>query len=550
MGYTPSFTPQYENGWENLPSETSPITAEALNAYDDAIENIEDYLASDESQANLADAYDETATYEAGDYVIYGGDLYKCLEDIDEPEEWDSTKWESCLITDEMATSGGTTVIANPSGQATDTLTKLQVENTIYGISGGGGSANIWEGTQAELEEQFDDIPNETAIIVIDDEESIDASAEIYSEDERLIGLWTDNKPLYQKTIDCGTLPNATQNFISTGFVSGTIDVKNLYGYSYNPTNDITLALPRPSYSSTDSIDVITAQSNGYESIRISTATNYLAFTDTKITIQYTKTADAPLSGVIAGKSTMYVASSDCYSTEEKEIGCWTDGKTLYQKTIDCGALPNSADKAIAHGIANIDKIVSVDAIGWRSVSPLYIYPIPYAQTQVQYQVGMYMTPTEIHLQTVYDASAIDNSRVTIKYTKTTDTAGSGKFTPAGTKTEHYSTEEQVIGTWINGETLYRKTIHKVNTAVINGTEIAHGISNLAMCTKLDVICYDESGTSFPIMAIGSQYADNSSERSMGFRVNATNFVAYGKNEFTALTTRHWYFTVDYIKTT
>ena len=70
MGYTPSFTPQYENGWEDLPSETSPITAEALNAYDDAIENVEEYLASDESQANLADAYDETATYEAGDYVF------------------------------------------------------------------------------------------------------------------------------------------------------------------------------------------------------------------------------------------------------------------------------------------------------------------------------------------------------------------------------------------------------------------------------------------------------------------------------------------------
>lgn len=42
---------------------------------------------------------------------------------------------------DELAQGGGgggTTVIANPSGAATDTLTKLQVANTIYSVSGGG----------------------------------------------------------------------------------------------------------------------------------------------------------------------------------------------------------------------------------------------------------------------------------------------------------------------------------------------------------------------------------------------------------------------------
>lgn len=37
---------------------------------------------------------------------------------------------------------GGTTVIANPSGTATDTLIKLQVDNDIYGVSGGGGGSS------------------------------------------------------------------------------------------------------------------------------------------------------------------------------------------------------------------------------------------------------------------------------------------------------------------------------------------------------------------------------------------------------------------------
>lgn len=44
-------------------------------------------------------------------------------------------KWEN-------ANGGGTTVIANPSGTATDTLTKIQVDNTIYDIQDGGGSGS------------------------------------------------------------------------------------------------------------------------------------------------------------------------------------------------------------------------------------------------------------------------------------------------------------------------------------------------------------------------------------------------------------------------
>ena len=48
MAYTKNFTPQYEDGWENLPSEDTPITADALNDYDGAIEYIEDYLAAND----------------------------------------------------------------------------------------------------------------------------------------------------------------------------------------------------------------------------------------------------------------------------------------------------------------------------------------------------------------------------------------------------------------------------------------------------------------------------------------------------------------------
>lgn len=47
--------------------------------------------------------------------------------------------------------SGGTTVIANPSGTATVNLTKLQVDNTIYSVSGGGGASAVSDLTDVEL---------------------------------------------------------------------------------------------------------------------------------------------------------------------------------------------------------------------------------------------------------------------------------------------------------------------------------------------------------------------------------------------------------------
>lgn len=45
---------------------------------------------------------------------------------------------------------GGTEVEANPSGSATSTLTKLRVDDIIYGIGGGGSGASVVELTQAQ----------------------------------------------------------------------------------------------------------------------------------------------------------------------------------------------------------------------------------------------------------------------------------------------------------------------------------------------------------------------------------------------------------------
>lgn len=217
MGYTPNFTPTYENGWEDLPLETTPITADALNNYDDGIEHIEDYLASDESQSNIADAYDETATYSVGDYVIFEGNLYKCTTAVTVAEEFDSDKWTQVVVTDEMGQGGGgSSTLAGLTDVNITTPTDRQVltydaenDEWINGAGGGGGNTNMWTGTQAEYETQASQIADGTLVNITDDEEYTQAF-EVYSTDERVVGQWIDGKPLYQKT------------FVTTGDVTVT----------------------------------------------------------------------------------------------------------------------------------------------------------------------------------------------------------------------------------------------------------------------------------------------------------------------------------------
>lgn len=43
--YTPIYTKPYPDGWKDLPAKETPVTAEIMDAYDDVIENIENYLS-------------------------------------------------------------------------------------------------------------------------------------------------------------------------------------------------------------------------------------------------------------------------------------------------------------------------------------------------------------------------------------------------------------------------------------------------------------------------------------------------------------------------
>lgn len=50
--YTPTFTKPYPDGWKDKPDETTPVTAEIMDAYDEVIENIENYLSENTISEN------------------------------------------------------------------------------------------------------------------------------------------------------------------------------------------------------------------------------------------------------------------------------------------------------------------------------------------------------------------------------------------------------------------------------------------------------------------------------------------------------------------
>lgn len=104
------------------------------------------------------------------------------------------------------------------------------------------------------------------------------------------------------------------------------------------------------------------------------------------------------------------------YSTDEQVVGTWIDGKTLYEKTVDCGALPNNDSKQVAHGITNIDKIVNFVGIAYAMSSGTAIQ-LAYPSSNSTFAIDMSVNNTNIVFLTFTDRTSF-NGYVTIRYTK------------------------------------------------------------------------------------------------------------------------------------
>lgn len=187
------------------------------------------------------------------------------------------------------------------------------------------------------------------------------------------------------------------------------------------------------------------------------------------------------------------------YSDEEREVGVWRDGKPLYEKTVDFGALPNATTKQVNHNISDIDKVITFDITAYNSTSNIFI-KAPHVTTSslssaTANQLQSVVTKTYISIGSGIDYSTYTQSWVTLQYTKTTDVAGSGKWTTQGTPTHHYSTTEQVIGTWIDGKPLYEKTWTFSSSVGVNWNDTGIPIGDIKQLIMVKL--YNNIGTCF-----------------------------------------------------
>ena len=221
------------------------------------------------------------------------------------------------------------------------------------------------------------------------------SKGDLYSTDEKMIGCWTDGKPVYQKTYIVSSVTSSNKLIDSTmklsditlvGFISNGIQM----GGNYNGTTfvgSITASCSLRVWNDTNGLYCNLENAN-------------ITATQARFTVQYTKTTDSPVS----------IGSDTDYSTEEKIIGTWLDGKPIYQKTWTNTEFDAKKDAWTNTDITieNVAQLVSVKAYNIDS-SPNSCINLSYRMNgnMIQYySVGTIWVGINI---------------CTVQYTKTTD---------------------------------------------------------------------------------------------------------------------------------
>lgn len=259
-------------------------------------------------------------------------------------------------------------------------------------------------------------------------------AAQIYSEEERIIGCWTNGKPLYQKTI-VGKITDSNINCtipLNIGANSFTIIEANgymvradgnqadsiLYGdyyafqqiivnnttdeilitkqasgnYGYNNTYIITIKYTKNAdeeNSFTEDMitggvvtlpDNIVLQAENGEVVELPTAAPINLI---EVDSELSEESENPVQNKIITTKLNEIAqstgggnASEIYSKTEQKIGTWIDGHTLYSCTYHIESLPG-ANESITFGSRKYYKIISFE--GFASHKEVdWFFPLPY----------------------------------------------------------------------------------------------------------------------------------------------------------------------------
>ena len=481
---------------------------------------------------NIAEAYSSTSTYTVGDYVIYNGLLYKCTTAVVAAESFDSAKWSHVIVTDEMGSGSGSSAISDLSdvslsnlanGQILKYNTTTQKWENANESEGSSSDVQLFEAlnyTEVKIGSVTSPftITNNTLTSVAsstsDSETNILSTDTIDLTDIDTIEIILNAATFYQggnwngffyvcdndTNIRNNTYPSVSHKvmFANTSTpIRYTLDVSQLNGNWYvgvctgGHTNLVVSAVAKASEINGHTIiDNNSTNMNQRSGLQF---TGNVAVSDDSendktvinipqevVSLTQAQYNALPSSKLTDGK--IYCISDSVggvdgyppliYSDEEREIGVWRDGKPLYQKTFELGTLESGQNIGKSLGLVNIDKIFLVMDGSWFTHSGTH-FPIPYIHYTSGNLVGILFEVSASDVMAQFRigsgmSGAVENTILTVRYTKTTDTAGSGIWNGQGGYAHHYSTDEHVIGTWIDGSTLYEKTIIATPTQISN----------------------------------------------------------------------------------
>lgn len=196
------------------------------------------------------------------------------------------------------------------------------------------------------------------------------------------------------------------------------------------------------------------------------------------------------------------------YSTEEREIGVWVDNKPLYEKTIKSTYTKGSSWATITHNISDIENIVNCEAF---VVDQGTMYEVPQYRNSSMYFIVGVNSSVVYYINTWLDSGG--DISITLRYTKTTDVAGSGQYTTLGIPAHHYDGNEKIVGTWY-GETLYEKTINTTVTPPYSSIDLSS--LNIGEVVGFEGCSKSSGGDCIPFgysVASGNQYLVASFEK-------------------------------------
>ena len=231
------------------------------------------------------------------------------------------------------------------------------------------------------------------------------------------------------------------------------------------------------------------------------------------------------------------------YSKEEREVGVWYDGRPLYMKTIEATATQVAAGVYTDTDFTNLGSGFIV--AGYYDCVNVKVGLNQYENTSTYTRTGFRGPNHATYPNSLYLINSGYNNNgavVTVCYTKTTDTPGSGTWTTQGALAHHYSTDEHIIGTWIDGKPIYERTIHTSNNLLNSGTLVVETLANTINVIGIEGFAYSTTSSGYmrPLPFAG---------QNNDIRVDVSNY------DLKIITYADWstykaYITIRYTKTT